>query len=362
MRGRLGEGMLTAKRLPVAPLRRRPRVSVAIPNYNYARYLPETIESALDQPGIDVDVLVVDNASTDDSVEVVRRLANADPRVRIIVHSTNEGQIASFNEAVQSTTGEYVVMLCSDDLLTPGSLTRSAALLEAHPNVGFTYGFPRSFTDKRPEIRTDVTGWSVWAGRKWFDARYKDARNVITSPEVLMRRSLVDQVRFDTRYPERSDLLLWLRGALLGDVGRVHGPCQALQRIHDARLSNTEYGGLLPDLESRRGVFDLVLDEDASGLADVQRLRVAVHRALARESVLLARRCHDLEQPVGGSSAEEYAKFAVDIWPEICGSTAWKAYQVRARGHAPKIVQVGAEQAHRVRHHLQWRLWRRYGI
>lgn len=354
--------MLTARRLPVKPLGRRPRVSVGIPNYNYARFLPEAIGSALDQPGVDVDVLVVDNASTDDSVEVVRRLARSDQRVRLVVHEFNKGQIASFNEAMHSTTGEYVAMLCSDDLLTPGSLTRSATLLDAHPNVGFTYGYPRSFTERKPEIRTDVTGWSVWSGQRWFEARYRDARNVITSPEVLMRRSLVDQLHFDTRYPDRSDLFLWLRAALLADVGRVHGPCQALQRIHDARLSNTDYSGLLPDLLSRRGVFDIVLDEDAVGRPEVPRLRDAVHRALARESVLLARRCHDLDEMVGGSSAEEYAQFAVETWPGIRRSAAWKAYQLRAHGHAPKIVQLGAEHAHRVRHHLQWRLWRRYGI
>ena len=58
-----------------------PRVSVVIPCYNYGRYLPDAVASALDQDGLDVDVLVVDDASPDDSAEVARRLAAADPRV-----------------------------------------------------------------------------------------------------------------------------------------------------------------------------------------------------------------------------------------------------------------------------------------
>src|SRR5262249_47445225 len=145
----------------------RPRVSVAIPNYNYARFLPDAIESALDQPGVDVDVLVVDNASTDDSVAVVEAIAARDSRVQLIRHSVNEGPIASFNEGARKTTGEYYVLLCSDDLLTPGSLARSVALLEEHPNVGFTFGYVKRFTDELPTAETAVTGWSVWSGRRW---------------------------------------------------------------------------------------------------------------------------------------------------------------------------------------------------
>lgn len=354
--------MLIPTRVPPRPLRTRPRVSVLVPNYNYAHFLPEAINSALDQPDVDVDVLVVDNASTDDSVAVVEKIAAADSRVRLIRHEVNKGTIFSFNEGVQNTDGHYFVLLCSDDLLTSGSLARSVALMEANPSVGFTYGYVKSFTDGLPVAESAVKGWSVWPGHRWFVERYRDARNVVVTPEVVMRRSVINALYFDTRFRDRSDLLLWLRAALISDVGRVHGPVQAFHRVHDASLSSTEYAGLMHDLGSRLGVFSLVLDEDAKDLAVAPECRRMVHRALARESLLLARRCLDRGESLYGATAEEYEKFAVDTWPEIRRSLAWQSYRLRSRGRAPRLLSLGAEQTYRVQHHLQWRLWRRYGI
>lgn len=354
--------MLMPTRVPTRPLSRRPRVSIVIPNYNYAHFLPAAISSALDQPGVDVDVLVIDNASTDDSVAVVEKISAEDSRVRLLRHEVNKGAIFSFNEGIRSIDGDYYVLLCSDDLLSRGSLARSVALLEAHPNVGFTYGYVKSFSSDVPEADLTVRGWSVWSGRQWLAARYHDARNVVVTPEVVMRRSVIDKLYYDTRFPERSDLLLWLRAALIGEVGRVHGPVQAFHRVHDASLSATEYAGLLADLRSRLGVFSLVLDEDGKHLPDRAGLRHSVRRALARESLLLARRCSDRGESLYGATAAEYVKFAVDTWPGIRRSLAWQNYQLRARGKAPEWLRQTSEQAYRVQHHLQWRLWRRYGI
>jgi glycosyltransferase involved in cell wall biosynthesis len=354
--------MLIPTRVQARPLRTRPRVSVVIPNYNYAHFLCDAIASALDQPDVDVDVLVIDNASTDNSVAVVEKIAAEDSRVQLIRHDVNKGTIYSFNEGVRTITGDYYALLCSDDLLTRGSLARSTALLEAHPNVGFTYGYLKSFTDELPAAESRVTGWSVWPGRRWMAARYRDARNVIVTAEVVMRRSVMDQLYYDTRFRDRSDLLLWLRAALICDVGRVHGPVQAFHRIHDASLSATEYSGMMHDFRSRLGVFSLVLDEEGKDLPVASEWRRNVRRALAQESLRLARRCYDRGEALYGGTAEEYEDFAVDTWPGIRRTLAWQNYQLRARGRAPRWLRQGTEQAYRVQHHLEWRLWRRYGI
>src|SRR5689334_2494944 len=75
------------------PLTTRPTVSVVIPCYNYGRYLPDAVASALDQTGVDVDVLVVDDASTDGSAEVALELAREDERVDVLLHEENRGHI-----------------------------------------------------------------------------------------------------------------------------------------------------------------------------------------------------------------------------------------------------------------------------
>jgi len=94
--------------------------SVCIPNFNYARYLPETIESVLAQEGVELEVLVSDNASTDDSVAIIEAIG--DPRVRVSVNRANVGFAANLDRAAHGATGEYMLMLSSDDLMRPDAL------------------------------------------------------------------------------------------------------------------------------------------------------------------------------------------------------------------------------------------------
>ncbi len=92
-----------------------------ITSHNYARFLTGAVDSVLSQHGVDVDVLVIDDASTDDTVEVSDRLTR-DPRVRVRRHEQNRGHIPSVNEGLDALDGQYIVKLDADDLLAPGAL------------------------------------------------------------------------------------------------------------------------------------------------------------------------------------------------------------------------------------------------
>src|SRR5262245_45110968 len=107
-------------------------VDVAIPNYNYGRYLRGCAESVLSQDIETLRVLIIDNASTDNSAEVARELARADPRVEIRIREKNLGAHASFNEAVEWAAADYFLILCSDDTLAPGSLRRASTFMSDH--------------------------------------------------------------------------------------------------------------------------------------------------------------------------------------------------------------------------------------
>ena len=135
-----------------------PRVSVVIPCYRYGGYLPDAVASVLDQDGLDIDVLVVDDASPDDSAEVAHRLAAADPRVSVMVHERNAGHIQTYNDGLSRATGDYVVLLSADDLLPRNALTRAVALMEAHPRVGLVYGYARSFTEQPEPVHRHAPG------------------------------------------------------------------------------------------------------------------------------------------------------------------------------------------------------------
>ena len=127
-------------------------VSVVIPCYNYGHFLPDCVNSVLtDQPGVDIRVLVIDDASTDDSAQVAKQIAANDSRVEVITHSLNAGHLATYNEGLLDwADGDYAVLLSADDQLTPGALSRACALLDAHPEVGFSYGHPVWFKHPGP--------------------------------------------------------------------------------------------------------------------------------------------------------------------------------------------------------------------
>lgn len=105
------------------------RFSICVPNYNYARYLGETIGSVLSQSETDFEVLVSDNASTDDSVAIVKGLG--DPRVKLRVNRWNVGFAGNLDKAAAGATGDHMIMLSSDDLMEPDALAAYRRLVEA---------------------------------------------------------------------------------------------------------------------------------------------------------------------------------------------------------------------------------------
>ena len=129
------------------------RVDVFVPCYNYGRFLGECVESILSQAGVDVRVLILDDSSSDDSPEVGRALAVANPRVEYRRHAVNRGHIATYNEGIDWVGGDFCLLLSADDVLTPGSLARATSVMEQHPEVVLCYGRAFATAVPRPTPR-----------------------------------------------------------------------------------------------------------------------------------------------------------------------------------------------------------------
>lgn len=241
-----------------------PSVSVVIPNYNYAHYLREAVESALSQADVNVEVVIVDNASTDGSAEIAALLSEADSRVRSVLRETNQGQVANFNEALSYARGDYVVLLCADDLLAPGSLARGTALLDARPDVAFVYGHAPHFSGRVPEARVNVRSWSVWSGAEWLSRICRHGHSVIASPEVIMRRSVVENLEYEPIAGGLDDFKLWLDATRYGAVGRINGADQGFYRVHNTNQHLSE-DDFLTRLQGRARAFESFF---AGGCAD----------------------------------------------------------------------------------------------
>jgi glycosyltransferase involved in cell wall biosynthesis len=270
----------------------RGSVSVVVPCHNYGRFLAQCVGSALGDD-VDVEVLIVDDASTDDSASVARRLSAADSRIRLIEHRRNLGHIRTYNDGLAAATGDYVALVSADDALTPGALARAVHLLDTLPSVGFVYGYPVTFTGAPPVARTRVGGWATWAGTDWLEQRFRTGRNPIRSPEVVIRRSLGEALGwYDERLPHTADLALWLLAGARADVGRVVGPDQAYYRMHDHNLHRAVFGmaearGAVYDIAARWACFEIVLGRLGPEF-DVEGLRAAAAGALARDALRCA--------------------------------------------------------------------------
>ncbi len=191
-----------------------PDVTVAIPTYNYGRFLTQALESAL-SCGVDkLEVLVLDNASTDETSEVLARFSG-DPRLRVMRNTRNIGGPLNWNNALRMASGRYVAMLSADDYFLPGHLRRMVSAMDAHPSVSLAYC---------PCIWVDAAGNSFGVKNHSGHAAtdYVGGRNevadllrfdcYITPSAALIRRSVFESIgALDYSLHGAIDWDLWIR-------------------------------------------------------------------------------------------------------------------------------------------------------
>lgn len=336
-----------------------PSVTVVIPCFQYARFVRDAIDSALAQDGVDVDVIVVDDASTDGSPDVVRAVAASDPRVRLITHAENRGAVETFNDGLAHAHGEFVVRLDADDLLTPGSLARAVAVAQAHPTVGLVYGHPLHFSDERPPARTRVRRWTVWLGREWLRARCATGINVITSPEVLMRRSVVDRVGGQRPLAHTHDMEMWLRIAAVSDVAYIEGADQAWHREHPGSLSQS-LDADLGDLVDRWDAFRTLFAWSKDILPETAEFAALARRRLADEALDRIVQMHDRGR-YDAAIAARLERFATDL-DRASLATSPLAAAARNAAKAPRPWRMARQAYRRLANDSRFRRWHRHGV
>lgn len=360
--------MMIRRRLSVTPkdvTAPAATVSVVIPCYNYARYLNDAVVSALEQPDVDVNVIVVDDKSRDDSLEVANALAHRDNRVTVIAHEVNSGPVKTFNDGLAQASGEFLVRLDADDMLTPGALSRAVQVMRAYPSVGLVYGHPLHFAaDPPPPARTVPPRWTIWPGVDWLTDRCRAGTNVITSPEVVMRRRVVDFVGGQQNLAHTHDMEMWLRIAAFSDVAYIHGVDQAWHRDHPNSLSATKVD-VLKDLHERRDCFDVLFTGIAGTLPQADKLHRMAMMALATDAVELASRQYD-RAVADLNLVEAYIGVAHELVENVESIPGWAGLQRRMVMGPSKSHRHPSFVAHRFLRGLvgmyRRRRWHRTGV
>jgi len=211
---------------------KKPLVSVIIPTFNRSSMVVEAVESVLAQSYAELEVIVVDDGSTDDTRE---RLRSYGQRLILVVNEKNRGVSAARNRGVRQSRGEFVALLDSDDLWRPGKIQRQLDFFSAHP---------RAMICQTEEI------W-VRRGRR-VNPRQKHRKYsgyifphclplcIVSPSAVMIRRELLSRVGlFDEQLPACEDYDLWLRIAAHEPIFLLGEPLIVKRGGHDDQLSRT---------------------------------------------------------------------------------------------------------------------------
>lgn len=213
----------------------RPVVTVLIPVHNGTAFLRDAIGSVLGQTFGDFELLLLDDASTDESREIIGSFR--DPRVRLERNARNVGQTATLNRGLDLARGRYVARLDQDDVSLPRRLERQVELLERRPEIDVvgTWGFV-----------IDARGRRVGAMRRRVRDRGSFLGALIVGecpfwhPSVVFRRDAIRALGgYDTSFAPAEDVDLWTRLALSGGQGVVLPEVHCLYRLHDRQQSTT---------------------------------------------------------------------------------------------------------------------------
>lgn len=263
------------------------RVSVCIPTYNGAAYLADAVHSVLQQTYPDFELIISDDASLDNTVQIVSSFQ--DERLRLVANPVRLGLVGNWNRCLELAGGEYIAIFHQDDLMEPSNLVEKVAALEKYPSAGFVYSdinlidqngtIVGGHWTRQPEVDTK------FSGDEFFGVVSANG-NPVSCPSVIVRRECYDQLGyFDSRLPFAVDLEMWLRIAKRYDVAFVAKPLIS-QRTHFAQ-ETSRFQGTGHDYLDVLKAFDIAFDSPMANPYLARRSKA--YKTLFRQAIAMAR-------------------------------------------------------------------------
>jgi glycosyltransferase involved in cell wall biosynthesis len=260
------------------------KIDVVVPCYNYGRFLDACVRSVLEQSIRDLRVLIIDDASTDDSLSVAKKLAKDDPRVSLIAHYRNKGHIGTYNEGIAWASADYFLLLSADDLLVAGALERAIEIMDDNPDVVLTHGECIVWYDDHPPPPVATQRTCTWARHDLISDICATGTNLVATPTAIGRTNVQKDIGgYKESLPHSGDMEMWLRFAAHGAVARIDA-VQAIYRRHSSAMSHAYFARMSSDYRQRQQAFDSFFDEYDHRLINSRVLRSGAGRVMANRA------------------------------------------------------------------------------
>lgn len=215
----------------------QPLVSVCIPAYNSSATIANTIRSILGQTYQNIEVIIADDKSSDNTVEIIEALAAEDERVKLYRNEQNLGMVGNWNHCIELCKGEFIKLICADDMIEPNAIEEEARAMQEHPTVNLVESDTRL---------VDINGKTTGAFKRYPKNGLVDGKKVARASLLwnnffgapvnnLMRRSTLEQIGgFDSKFTYILDFDMWIRLACSGDVYIIHKRLNSFCIRHDS--------------------------------------------------------------------------------------------------------------------------------
>ncbi|WP_239077565.1 glycosyltransferase [Geobacter sp. SVR] len=261
-----------------------------IPNRNHSKFLGTCIESALNQTYPNLEIVVLDNCSDDNSLKVASRYVNRG--VRVCKNPINIGN-KNFNLLTVLTEGEYMILLCADDVIQPTFIEKSVAIMEQNPNVGYVH-CERDYIDG-DDVITELDPFYncnfICPGESVLPIYM--LTDVAQPSQCVIRRSIFQKVLgYNTEFDHsNADKALWFRLSLVSDYAYIREKL-ALIRVHSARETVIAFRSFYHSIALYLTLMNQVeLGGQLKGHRNVYEKLPAAFRKLADETLQIALFC-----------------------------------------------------------------------
>lgn len=216
-----------------------PKISIVLPVYNSARYLPECLDSILAQDFRDLEILISDDGSTDGSTDIIKNYAEKDARIRWWRNEKNLGLTGNHNAVMRAARGEFIKFVHQDDkILQPSALAKMLAPLEHDASVSLVGSASELINSKSQglAVRNFFQKTQTLDGRDVIVKCLEENKNILGEPSLVMFRRSQAARGFDSRYRQIVDMEFWFHLLEQGRFAYVAEPLFGF-RVHPQQAS-----------------------------------------------------------------------------------------------------------------------------